>query len=192
MANMNTVFAVYNVAGPVSATETAVASTPGGTSRLLLGLTNDVAGGFFDGKPFKVRAVVSGLATGASNLTVNLYWNSANNTNLTTFTSDILVQGSGAQALASKNGTVFVESILVWDSVLAQLSGYNAAPGGFAALVTTPGLINSSATKANTSGVVASSGVATSNLVQFFVTVTCSTAANVTSTTLKELAIDRI
>lgn len=192
MANMNTCFALYNLAGPVSATETAVAIPGSTTTRQLLGLTNDVNGGLFDGKPFKVRVVAQGVATGASNFTVNLYWNSAANTNLTTFTSDILVQGSGAQALASKTGTVFVESVCVWDSGLAQLSSYNAAPGGFSSLVTTPNLIGATAAKANTSGVIASSGVATPNLVQFFVTLTCSTAANVTSTKILEFAIDHI
>lgn len=195
MSNMNTVFALYNLPGVVSATETAVPTVVGGTTRALMGLTSEPAAsqGLFDGHPFKIRVVAKAVGTGASNFTVNLYWNSANNTNLTTFTSDVLVNGSGAQALASKPGMVFTESVCVWDSALLQLSGYTPAPAGFSSLVTTPNLVTpTAATKINTSGVIASTGVSTPNLVQFFVTFTCSTAANVSSATLTELSIERI
>jgi hypothetical protein len=188
---MNTVFGLPSLAGPVSATETAVAAVAGGTTRALFGLTSDVNGGFFDGRPFKIRVVASAVATGTSNLTVNLYWNSAANTNLTTFTGDILVIGSGAQALASKSGSIFMEATLMWDSTLQALGAFWNEAAGLANIVTTPAIIKTSAAVTATNPVT-STGVATPNLLQFFVTMTCSTAANVTSTKLVEAAIDRI
>lgn len=193
MANMNTVFGLYNLAGAVSATETAVSATAGGTTRALMGLTSEptLAQGLFDGRPFKIRVVAKAIATGASNFTVNLYWNSAANTNLTTFTGDVLVIGSGAQALASKAGSVFMEATLMWDASLQALGGFWNEAAGLANIVTTPAIIKSSAAVTATNPITAT-GVATQNLLQFFVTFTCSTAANVTSATLVELAIDRV
>lgn len=190
MANMNTFLqAPQNLTANSTSTETAVASPTSSTTRLLLSLPNDVTGGLFDGQPFKVRTVAQGVASGAGNFVVNLYWNVGTNTNLTTFTNDILVLGSGSQALASKSGIVMLEAICVWDSTLQQLSAYNNAAGGFASLVTTPNLIGSTAAKSNTSGVIGTALTAQTS-VSFFVTTSIS--ANGTSAKLLELAFDQI
>jgi hypothetical protein len=191
MANSNTVFAEYNQVGPISSTETAIASVAGGTTRLLLGLTNDINGGLFDGRPFKVRAVSQGVASGACNFTQKIYWNSTSNTNLTTFTNDILILSSSTQALASKSGYIIQEAVCIWDSTLKQLVSFNAAPAGYVSIPTTGGVVLGSTAVVNAgTNPVSSTGVGTINLVQFFVTHTMS--ANQTSSTLVEFAIDRI
>lgn len=190
---MNTVFAEYNLVGPTSSTETAVASVTGGTTRAILGLTSEPlkAQGLFDGRPFKVRVVSQAVATAASNFTVNLYWNSTSNTNLTTFTNDVLIIGSGAQAAASKWATVFMEATCMWDSTSTQFIAFWNETAGAANIPTTPAIIKSSASLiAAGSGIVSSSAVGTPNLVQFFVTHTSS--GTTTSSTLLEFAIDRI
>lgn len=190
MANMNTFAQIVNLTANSTATETAVAAVAGGTTRAIVGLENDVAGGLFDGQPFKLRVVCQGIASGAGNFAVNVYWNSGGNTNLTTFTNDILVQGSGNQALASKSGIVYMEEILMWDATLQQLSGI-VVPLGFSSLVTTPNLLPSGAApaKINTSGVVATAQT-NASAIQFFVTTSIS--ANGTSAKLLELALDQI
>ena len=190
MPNQNTVFGLYNLTGPTSSTETAVA-TPGSTTlRATLGLTNDINGGFFDGHPFRLRVVSQGAASGACNFTVNVYANlGANISDLTTLTNDVLVIGSGAQALASKSGFVFMEAILMWDSTLQALGAFWNEAACLANIVTTPAIIKSSAAVSATNPIT-STKTATINAVSFYVTHTMS--ANATSSKLVELAIDRI
>lgn len=188
MANSNTFGALYNLTGPTSATETAIAAVAGGTVRAVLGVRNDVSGGLFDGRPFKVRVVSSCVATGAGNFTVNLYWNVGTNTNLTTFTSDVLVIGSGAIAAASKPCTSFMEATVIWDSALQQLAGFWNEAAGLNNLITTPAVVKTSA--AIVANTTLASGLTNVSQIQFFVTHTCS--ANITSSKLVELAIDAI
>lgn len=186
MANCNTFAGLYNQTGPTSATETAIASASSSTTRAIVAMPTNSE---FDGKPFKARVVSQGVASGACNFTVNLYWDSNANTNLTTFTGDVLVIGSGAQALASKSGTVLMEAICVWDSTLAQLAAFWIDSAGIANIPTTPAVIKTSGAVTATNPVTAS-GVATSDLLRFFVTHTMS--ANATSSKLIELAFDEI
>jgi len=188
LANLNTATALYNLTGPTSSTETAIAAAGSTTVRAVLAPPQDLAGGFFDGHPFKVRVVSQAVVTGAANFTVNVYANLGGNTNLTTFTNDVLIIGSGSQAAASKWATVFMEAIVMWDSVSQQLAAFWNAAAGAANIPTTPAVIKTSAAVTATNPV----GTALSNIssVQFFVTHTLS--ANPTSSKLVELAIDRI
>lgn len=201
MPNANTVAAFYNLAANSTSTETAVQApvgvmTPNGVStsgtplRALIAPPPDVAGGFFDGYPFKLRVVAQGVASGAGNFVVNTYLNVGGNTNLTTFTSDVLVIGSGNQALASKSGVVFMEAYLMWDSVLQQLAGFWNAGAGAADLVTTPAVIKTSNAVTATNPISTSSKLATNSGLQFFVTTSIS--ANGTSAKVLEFAIDRV
>lgn len=191
MANANTVNSLpFNLTANSTSTETAVAAVSGGTTRAVLGMRPDIAGAtYFDGRPFKLRVVAQGVASGAGNFVVNTYWNSTSNTNLTTFTNDVLIIGSGNQALASKSGIVFMEAICLWDSTLQQISAFWNEAAGLAGLVTTPAIIKTSAAVTATNPVTAT-GVGTLNLVQFFVTTSIS--ANGTSAKLLEFSIDTI
>ncbi len=60
MANQNTVAGLYNLAGPISSTETCFAAVAGGTTRAILGVRQDQSSGFFDGHIFKIHAVKPG------------------------------------------------------------------------------------------------------------------------------------
>ena len=208
--NMNTIAGQFNLPGPISATETAVASinqiggasagytqqtTPFGTVRALVGPPPDIAGGELDGRPFKLRVGVSWVATSTSNLTVNAYWNCGTNTDLLTFTSDVLVIGSGALAVASKNGCMFMEAPLLWDSGSKQLVGFWNADPGIASLPTPVAIKSSSALTAVNpiaiSTTASQAAIATMAGLQFFVTITVATVASVTSVKVNELAIER-
>lgn len=188
MSNMNTFAQVQNLTANATATETAVAAVAGGTTRQILGLTNDVVGSLFDGQPFKIRVVTQGVASGAGNLVTKLYWNSAANTNLTTFTSDVAIF-TATDALSSKSGVSFFEVICLWDSTLQQLSAMNNAAAGFSG-ATVPTVNGSTAVLLGTSGVVTTTGVGVQSLLQFFVTTSIS--ANGTSAKLLELSFDQI
>jgi hypothetical protein len=145
----------------------------------------------FDGKPFKIRAVAQATATGASSFTVNIYWSSGKNTtDLTTLTSDVLVIGSGAQVLASKNGSVYLEAVLMWDSKSQQLAGFWNESAGFANIATTPAVIKTSSAVTATNPIT--TAITSATALQFYVTFTCSTAANVSQATLVEFSIEAI
>ena len=191
MANTNTMAAVYNLTGPTSSTETCIAASGSSTQRALVNIRADVlaAGGLFDGHPFKVRAVSKYVASGAGNFTQNIYLNLANNTGLTTLTSDILLIGSGAHAMASKSGVVWIEAFCLWDSVEGRLAARWDDGAGLANIETTPAVIKSAAAVTATNPMSATGVTATSGL-SFYVTHTLS--ANATSSTLVELAIDQI
>lgn len=196
MSNANTVAFIQNLTGPTSATETAVAaqSPLGGFTttptsvRAFIAPPQDVALGFFDGRPFFVRGLAKAIGTGAGNFTFNIYWNSGGNTNLTTFTNDVLLIGSGAIAVASKPAVAFLEAFVMWDSSLQQVMAvktrsYNNLTATPAVPVVTPAL-----SAANP--LVAAGTVTNVSGLQFFATITCS--ANISATTLTELAIERI
>lgn len=200
MSNCNTFCGVYNLAGPVSATETAVQApvgvlTPLGASTASTPLRQLISPGGnanLDKIPFRIRAIAEGVATGSSNFTLKLYWNSAANTNLTTFTGDVLLLGSSTQALASAAGTIVLAADLYWDATAKQLACSAQTISGFANIVTTPAVITLGSNISATNPIKQGSGVATSDLLQFFATMTCGTAANVTSTTLVELSLERV
>jgi hypothetical protein len=202
MANANTVAGLYGLAGPISATETAVQSPVGvmnpsgckyvwySSSRYCYQFHLMFLAESYDGKPFKLRVVAQGVASGACNFTVNVYWNSLANTNLTTFTSDVLVIGSGAQALASKSGVVFMEATLMWDSTLQQLAGFWNESAGASDIPTTPAVIKTTSAVTATSPITGSTAITKTDQLEFFVTFTMS--ANATSSKLIEFALDRI
>lgn len=202
MANANTIASLTNLTGPNSATETCVqapvgyinrlgASTTGTPLRALLEIRPDVTGGQFDGRPFKLRVIAQSIATGTNNFTVNVYWNSNNNTNLTTLTSDVLVIGSGAIAQASKTSYSFMEATCFWDSSLQQLAAFWNETAGLNDLITTPAIVKTTAAVTATNPLASSLANAQASL-GFFVTFTCGTPGNVTSTKLIELAVDQI
>ena len=188
MANTNTKSALYSLPANFGATETAVALRGSTTTRALLSVSNDVAGGLFDGHPFRVRVVAQGVASGAGNFVVNLYWNSAANTGLTTFTSDILIIGSGNQALASKSGVVYMEAVCMWDSTSQQLAAFWNEAAGAANIPTTPAIIKTTAAVTATSPVT--TALTNTSSLSFFVTTAIS--ANGTAATLIEAAIEQI
>jgi len=195
MANLNTFFQLSNLPGPISTVETAIAAvnaiggvtTTPSTIRALASVRQDAAGGFFDGHPFKIRAIGKAIGTGAGNFTMNVYFNSGANTNLTTFTSDVLVVGSGAVAVASKPAVAVCEGLIMWDSSTQQVMGLkvetfnNIVPTATIPLATpavTAATLSAAGTTTNVSGL------------SFFVTFTSS--ANISSTTLIELALEQV
>lgn len=198
--NCNT-FAAFpqNMSANFTSVETAVqspvgvlgplgASTSGTPLRQLLSVPPDITGSIFDGRPFKMRIVAKGKASGAGNFAVNTYWNSGSNTNLTTFTSDVLVIDSGNQALASKAGYVFMEAVLMWDSDLKNLTGFWYESAGVADIVTTPAIIKTTSAVTGTSPVTTA---ATSiGGLEFFVTTSIS--ANGTAASILDFSLDRI
>ena len=192
MANSNTIASTpYNLTGPTSAVETAIAAQGSSTVRAVAAVPANVIAknNWFDGHPFKVRAVSKFSASGAGNFTLNIYVNLGVNTNLTTFTNDILLIGSGALAMASSTGVVFLEATCLWDSATGRLAAKWDESGGLANIVTTPAIIKSSSAVTATNPISATGVDATSDL-SFFVTHTMS--ANATSSSLVELCIDRI
>ena len=210
--NVNSISGVRNYPGPVSATETAVASinplggsTTGGYTqqtlqvatnpRVLIGPSPDIAGGMFDGRPFKIRVVAQTVSSVASNFTANVYWNCGAKTNLLTFTSDVLVIGSGTQAVASVGGVIFMESSLIWDSTSKQLVGFWNEVSGVSSIPTTPAVIKTTGAVTATSPIGISStasqaSLATGSGLQFFCTFTNSGV--VASTKLLDFSIDAI
>jgi hypothetical protein len=197
MANQNTFFQLSNLPGVVSATETAVAtingiggvtSTPS-SIRALAGVRQDASGGFFDGHPFLVKGIAKAVATGTSNFTFNIYWNVGTNTNLTTFTNDVLLIGSGAIAVASKPAVAVLEAMVIWDSSLQQVMAIKTR--SYNNLVTTPAVPVVTPALSAANPLVAASTVTNVSQLAFFATLTCSTAANVTSATLLELSLEQ-
>jgi hypothetical protein len=198
MANLNTFFQLSNLPGPIAVAETAVASinaiggttTPGAsTTRALAGVRQDASGGFFDGHPFLVKGVAKAIGTGVGNFTFNLYWNIGANTNLTTFTNDVLLIGSGAIAVASKPAVAVLEAMVIWDSSLQQVMGIKTR--SYNNLITTPAVpvVTPALTAANPLVAASATGVSNVSQLQFFATITCS--ANISSTTLIELSLEQ-
>lgn len=186
MSNMNTFAGVYGLPGATSATETAVAQFNSTTTRAVVAPPQDVASGLLDGHPFLIKGMAKAIGTGVGNFTFNIYWNNGVNTNLTTFTNDVLVIGSGAIAVASKPAVAILEAMIVWDSSLQQVMGvktrsYNNLTATPAVPLVTPAL--------TTNPLVAAGTVTNVSGLQFFATVTCS--ANISSTTLLELSLER-
>jgi hypothetical protein len=195
MANMNTFAQVQNLPGPISTVETAVAAINqiGGISgvvtpiRALVGVRQDIAGGFFDGRPFKIRGVAKAIGTGVGNFTFNIYFNFGTNTNLLTFTNDVLVIGSGAVAVASKPAVAVLEALVMWDSSTNQVMGLKL--DSFNNIVPTATI--PVATPVVTASTLSTAGVTTNvSALQFFATFTSS--AGITATTLTELALEQV
>lgn len=196
MANVNSRQALYNLpANFASATETAVAALANSIGnnestsiRAILSPGNDVAGGWVDGHPFKLRACVKATASGAGNLAVGIRWNSGANTDLLTFTGDNSIIASGNLALASKPASMFMECVCLWDSVSQQLAGFWNETAGFANLVTTPAIIKSTAAVASTNPIT--TALVNASSLQFFVTTSIS--ANGTACELVEFSLEQI
>lgn len=186
---MNTFAGVYGLPGTVSATETAVAQFNSTTTRVLVAPPQDVAGGLLDGHPFLVKGQAKAIGTGASNFTFNIYWNVGTNTNLTTFTNDVLLIGSGAIAVASKPAVAALEAMVIWDSSLQQVMAIKTR--SYNNLVTTPAVPVVTPALSAANPLVAAGTVTNVSGLAFFATITCSTAANVSSVTLLELSLER-
>ena len=200
----------YNVPGPISATATAIAAynpvggassgftqqtTQTGTTRLVLGMPPDIAGGIHDGRPFKVRAVGLTVSAVASNFTMALLWNCGANTALTTTTNDVSVATSSTQAVASIGGVITLEVELGWNSTQKQLAGVYSS--GFANIPTTPVILPTGGPVAvvatnpvGVSSTAAQASLATIAGVQFYVMFTNSGA--VTSTKLLEFTLSEL
>lgn len=189
MSNANTFAALYNLTGPTSSSETAIAASGSETTRALLKVRPDVAGGLIDGHPFKLRVVSKAAASGACNFTVNVYWDAGTLTGLTTFTDDKLIIGSGAQALATSTGVVVMEVMLCVDFATGRLAGFWQDAAGIANIVTTPAIIKSSGAVAGTNPISAA-GITSLDKMSFFVTHTMS--ANATSSSLIALELDQV
>lgn len=196
MANINTFAQIQDLAGPIAAAETAVAAVNaiGGVTpttaatRALVSCSNDVAGGFLDGHPFWVKGIAKAIGTGAGNFTFNIYWNVGANTNLTTFTNDVLLIGSGAIAVASKPAVAFLEAMVMWDSSLQQVMAIKTR--SYNNLVATPAVPVVTPALSAANPLVAAGTVTNPSQLSFFATITCS--ANISSTTLLELALEQI
>lgn len=197
MSNQNTFAGLYNLAGPIATAETAVASinaiggttTPGAsTTRALVGVRQDVAGGLFDGHIFKIRGLAKAIGTGAGNFTFNIYWNVGTNSNLTTFTSDVLVIGSGAIAVASKPAVALLEAEVIWDSSLQQVMAIKQS--SYNNLVTTPAVPVVTPALSAANPLVAAGTVTNVSQLNFFATMISS--ANISATTLIELCLEQV
>lgn len=187
MANANTFAAMYDKAGPTSATATAIATVAGGTTRAVLGIRPDLLA---DTRllVFRLRAVSLAEASGACNFTQKVYWNSGDHTDLTTFTNDKLLFDTSTLALATSSGNIYTTFVMTLDRVAGQLAGFWEDGAGFANIVTTPAVVKSSAAVLSTNPIV--TGITSIDQLQFFVTHTLS--ANATSSTLAELGLDQI
>lgn len=195
MANINTFAQIQDLPGPISTVETAVASinaiggttTPGAsTVRALVACPSDINGGFLDGHPFKIRGIAKAIGTGVGNFTFNVYFNIGTNTNLTTFTNDVLLVGSGAVAVASKPAVAVVEGLVMWDSSLQQVMCLKVET--FNNIITTPTI--PVATPVVGTNLAATTVVTNPSQLAFFATFTSS--ANISATTLIELALEQI
>jgi hypothetical protein len=189
MANVNTFAQLNKLTGPTSSTETAIAARGSSTVRATLGVRSDILTGLFDGHPFKLRVVSKAAASGACNFTVNAYLNIGGNTNLLTFTNDILVIGSGAQALATSTGVLYMEATLLWDSATGRLAAHWIDGAGLANIVTTPAIIKTSGAITATNPLSAT-GITLTDQMTFFFTHTMS--ANASSSQLIEAALDQV
>lgn len=197
MANINTFAQIQDLPGPISTVETAVASinaiggttTPGAsTIRALVACPSDINGGFLDGHPFKIRGIAKAIGTGAGNFTFNVYFNIGTNTNLTTFTNDVLVVGSGAVAVASKPAVAVVEGLVMWDSSLQQVMALKVET--FNNIITTPTIPLATPAIIAATTLAATTVVTNPSQLAFFATFTSS--ANISATTLIELTLEQI
>lgn len=196
MATINTFAQIQDLPGPIAVAETAVATINGiggitatptlSTIRALVAPPQDIAGGFLDGHPFLVKGIAKAIGTGAGNFTFNIYWNVGTNSNLTTFTSDILLIGSGAIAVNSKPAVAFLEAMVMWDSSLQQVMAVKMK--SYNNLITTPAVPVVTPLLSATTPLVAAAVVTNASQLAFFATITCS--ANISSTTLIELSLE--
>lgn len=104
-----------------STTETAMPSVTGGAIRNLVGFSSFPAGDY-DGKLFRLKCFIK-LLTGGTNLTTKVYWNSGANTNLTTFTSDVVIANVIFNSASSPSLFAFIID-LTWEKRVGVLEGY--------------------------------------------------------------------
>lgn len=200
MANTNTVAALYNqTAAITSTTETAFSSQnpiggsstalfPLSTTRALIGVSSNI----FDGKPFRIRIAGKVTAGASLNTTVQVYWNSAANTNLTTFTGDISVLTTGTMASGAAASLSFYHtSLVLWDSVSQQIAAFSEA-GGLKNIPTTPAVLTAAGAAVISATNPVKTAVTAVTSLNFFSTVTFGTANASNTCTLTEFAIDQI
>lgn len=153
----------------------------------MVGIRADLAGGFFDGHPVRVRVTGKGTVANAENVTVKVRFNSGANTNLTTFTGDSVVLSTGTMAGASSNFSFYASSVVLWDSVSQQLAAFTES-GGLLNIPTTPAVVGASAAIAGTNPTKTSVSLP----IQFFVTAQFATGGAGDSLVVTELALDQI
>ena len=191
MANCNTFSAVYNKSLGNVTSISAFPTVAGGSVRQLVGVPADVAGGIYDGLPFRVRAVWKAVPGTSGNFTASVYWDSAANTDLTTLTGDKIFLTSGAVALGTQGASTFVLSAtLVWDSTADRLAGVND-PQSFHTIATPAVLFSGASAVTATNNPVATSVTDVGNL-KFFATGLFGTGNASNAVTLVELALERI
>jgi hypothetical protein len=122
MANTNTLAVFQNISQANPTSETAFASTAGGAVRFILTPPN-VASTQLEGRLLRLRAAAKITGGTTTNYTPKLYWDSSNNTNLTTFTNDIGLAAPSAFAVNTVTRMWFLQADFVWDSTSQRLVG---------------------------------------------------------------------
>lgn len=192
MANCNTIQAIRNkVQGNVTA-ESAFPAVAGGTVRALCAMDADIAGGIFDGLPFRVRATFKAVPGASGNFTGKVYWNNGANTNLTTFTNDAVFLTSGTIALGTQAASILTMSAtLVWDSVAQRLAGVND-PQSFHTIAVPAVLFSGASAVTATNNPVSAGPITNLSGASFFATALFGTGNVANATTLLELALEQI
>lgn len=190
MANANTFAQLNNYTQGNVTSQTAFSTNLGlgTTTRALLSAEPDIAGGLIDGRPFMIRAMFKLTSGTTSTYEGSIYWNSGDNTNLTTFTDDVLIAQYTTASLASGSATLFLEAQLLWDSASEQLAGFYTGNG--LSNTATPALVKSAATL-TTANPITTDLVSTSAL-QFFVTGEFGTSNSSNVATLVEFSLSSI
>lgn len=204
--NLNTAASLGGLSLGNVTSETAFPSATGGSTRGVLTLPPDplflpstagaavaVPWAYVDGIPFLVKACCKVTSGGAGTFQFQVYWNSATATDLTTFTSDIVIAtdiytGPTTPATGGVPCSFYLEALCLWDSKSQQLC---AAQGlGIGNVTTTPIRVYGPWTVTPVGSPVAT-GLAASSQLQFFATALFGTTHATNSATLVELSIER-
>ena len=202
--NLNTLASIGGLVLGNVTSETAFPAAAGGTTRGLLSLPPDpaflpntaaaavtVPWASVDGKPFRVRALSKVASGGAGTFQFQLYWNAATQTNLTTFTNDIVIAtdiytGPATPATGGVPCSFYLEAVCLWDSKSQQLMA--AQGSSIANVTTTPHCVVADWTL-TPAGAAVATGLASSSALQFFATALFGTTHAGNSATLVEFAI---
>lgn len=200
MANANTVSRLAGLAQGNVTSESAFPSVAGGSVRAVLAqevsstaaqlpaISASPIAGAFDGVPFLVTAHFKVTAASSGNITCKLYWNSGSNTNLTTFTNDVLLISSGTVATGGVDVGVSLTAKCLWDSGSQQLMATQVSG---LTNIGTPAVLNSGAETITSTNPVAT-GLATVDKLQFFATALFGTSHSTNAVTLVELCINAL
>jgi hypothetical protein len=182
--------------------ESAFPSGQGGTTRGLVQVTaynqwdptsaayTSLGASIIDGHPFKVKGCFKATAGASLNTTFKLYWNVGANTNLTTFTNDVLLVSSGTLASGGAASlSSYLEAVCLWDSTSQQLM----AVQGLAInnIPTTPTVLNSGAYTITATNPIKTAQTLSNNL-QFFASALIGTSNAANVATLVELSLELV